>query len=108
MLKNFYSLPSGKDPQGYAECQSPTPPQEIPDLFVIVPAKWIRTGRRPVLNLYTKRDYKACSVFSSVYGTSLILTFPHYLQVGDFYAAIAINLPDIKNSIHFTPAHDKN
>jgi hypothetical protein len=32
--------------------------------FVIVPAKWIRTGRRPVLNLYTKRDY--ASVFSSI------------------------------------------
>ena len=32
--------------------------------FVIVPAKWIRTGRRPVLNLYTKRDY--VSVFSSI------------------------------------------
>ena len=50
--------------------------------FVIVPAKWIRTGRRPVLNLYTKKG--TTSLYSLPFRQDIFdsHTFPHWLGWG--------------------------
>jgi hypothetical protein len=64
MLKKFYVFLLGRIHKAMPNVKPNFRLKRFLISFVIVPAKWIRTGRRPVLNLYTKRDY--VSVFSSV------------------------------------------
>jgi hypothetical protein len=64
MLKNFYVFLLGRIHKTMPNVKPNFRLKKFLISFVIVPAKWIRTGRRPVLNLYTKRDY--VSVFSSI------------------------------------------
>ena len=58
MAKNFYLYLVEKLSRKGVEGLSPTSRMKhLLFTFVIVPAKWIKTGRRWILNLYTKRPY---------------------------------------------------
>ena len=84
--QEFLRLPSEKDPQDHAECQAQLPPQEIPDFICHRAMKWIRTGRRPVLNLYTKGT---TSLYSLPFRQDIFdsHTFPHWFGWG-FYGPL--------------------
>ena len=64
MLKNFYVFLLSRIHKSMPNVKSNFRLKRFLISFVIVPAKWIKTGRKHVLNLYTKRDY--VSVFSSI------------------------------------------
>ena len=57
MLKNFYLYLVGHISEKVKPLKKTSRPKAFILHFVSVPAKWVRTGRRNVLNLYTNKAY---------------------------------------------------